>query len=524
MNLGIMDRELDRWLRAWLRATTGPSPAQRREAPEANRGRRLFAVYGALLAMPLPALGAPASFDLSFATSGQSMWGPGTAVQLDADQTIMGTTWGSLSNPALSFNNIGDQILPSPTFPFFRVTQYGADIRYYGLGSMGLSYDYHFDSGSVNVDYPLRINLDLPEQVNPGEKVVIGTSYELLPGALMTTNSPEFSFGLNFDYRLANRLTVRPCNDGCGATQTVINQDTGNGSFELFGFDSRTAGFSSALDVIENPDPPGSNEQNKRKSLALKILDKLPASTEVGSVTVQIPDVDTDSSAGGGPSPAGTLTSSGEDDFITARMDVDTVLLALAGLPNIQDPGPISVGPIGGQYSFIDAGIGTAMVITQDFAFQGRPILLLRLADGTTVQVPLGETIELDLPAGTAEGDLLEIQAQVLLENIFSNSTGLRLDPQGDLRIGYVEAHADFFGSNFDIDWDAGPAFSRNLRLSGPAIAGIFGDQWALDFGALPLGPISIRVGDPQPVPLPAAFWPLAGAVGLMLAKGRRRR
>lgn len=140
---------------------------------------------------------------------------------------------------------------------------------------------------------------------------MIGASYELPPGALMTTNSPESSFGLKFDYRLANRLTVRPCDDGCGATRTVV--------------------------------------------------------------------------------------------------------------------------------------------------------------------------------------------------------------------IGYAEAHADFFVSDFDIDRDAGPAFSRDLRLSGPAIVGIFGDQRALDFGTLTLDAISIRVGDPQPVPLPAAFWPLAGAVGLLLAHGRKR-
>lgn len=299
------------------------------------------------------------SVDLGFSTSNQSMWSTGSAYVLDRTKTFANAPWnGSVSVGGFTLGT-GLQASASTS------------------GHIGLQYKMHADSGSVNVNYPVSVNLDFPDpgSINAGETFSIATSYALKAGASLITQSPVFSFQLNALYNLYAAVSGKACVTYACKSGSKALIKTGNKSFSLFKVDNK--GLSGALTTLldassaalelkstlsdnankddKNKDP-AANKDSKKTKLTdyLKTID----------VSAGIPDIYTVGGVGGDGK---SLVSSGEDDFLDVTMDLDKVLTTLAGLPPVTGTNiDLVFAKVG--YDIIDAHAGAVVAATQDFS------------------------------------------------------------------------------------------------------------------------------------------------------------
>jgi hypothetical protein len=459
-------------------------------------------------------------FAAPFTTTDQSMWGPGSAVVLEDHGTIVSGGWGqSRANPITNtFDNVTPFLVQTgttpnpipglPALPTFGFRDFGTRITGSTYGSMGLSYDYSFDSGSVNVSMPISARLDIPKTIAPGVPLVISSSFMPLPGASMTTNFPQASVALNFDYQLYARLTAQGCDKGCSPAKTIFNLDTGPKSFKIIGLDS-TQNLSSSLTLDKNTI---SRERDPSTGKVVKTSVKPSLGlVNVGEVNVGVPDINTHATATAA-APL-KLKASGEDDLIDFRLDVDTVMMNAAGLPNLLDPGVYTAGPVSGGYSLINIGLGAALAVTQSFEFNARPKVVLDLGFGAPIVFALGDTVTIDVPAGIAPGTLLSVRPTFVLDNTFLNDTGLRIDPTGDISfLGYTgRGDFPFPADSLDFDISRGPLGKDSFRVAGPGVGDLYANEFTLAFDGIAGDTITVRM-----VPEPSAWLMLCAGLALV--------
>ena len=136
--------------------------------------------------------------DIYYSTENQNMWGPnGDPFSIDTLIELFYVDW----DEQISVGYIED------IFGF----QFGAMIDIDTWGEIGAYFSLTgFQTGSVDVDYPVRIYLTFPDDYtfNPGEIITINSYYEVLPGWFLHTHFPtagvftlwlDFGFGLDMD-------------------------------------------------------------------------------------------------------------------------------------------------------------------------------------------------------------------------------------------------------------------------------------------------------------------------------------
>ncbi len=130
------------------------------------------------------------SQDVTFATAGQNIWGEGSASQFNLDK-FYGLSW----NQSMRIGDIyrkwhGD---------------YGAEARATTRGKIGVDVNASVSTGSVDVNYPVNITLDLPDPgtVKPGDTYTIYSSFVNLPSANMTIHPSNVDISMlmqDFNY------------------------------------------------------------------------------------------------------------------------------------------------------------------------------------------------------------------------------------------------------------------------------------------------------------------------------------
>jgi len=152
----------------------------------------------------LAVLGIPGIFsqnilvhEIPYSTHDQDMWGPGSAFSLDFDYDL--------------FNVQIDESFSEGWIEEILGTQWGVGVEMGMWMFLRSTFSMHgFTLGSVDVDYPVEITLDFPDDYtfDHGETVPIHSSYEVLDGWALETHFPtagiialdlEYGFGLNFD-------------------------------------------------------------------------------------------------------------------------------------------------------------------------------------------------------------------------------------------------------------------------------------------------------------------------------------
>lgn len=144
--------------------------------------------------------------DIYWQTQNQNMWGPnGSPIQLDFDYEIFHFGWDTTISAGYIQNFFG--------------AQFGAMFNIYTQLEMGSHFGIHgFNTGSVDVTYPVRIFLEFPDSgtVLPGQYATVESSYEVLPGWDLTTHFPTAGVaGLYLDFGTALNVNATICIVSC---------------------------------------------------------------------------------------------------------------------------------------------------------------------------------------------------------------------------------------------------------------------------------------------------------------------
>ncbi len=342
---------------------------------------------------------------LVFETTDQSMWASGDAFVLDYNK-FLGPQW----NERGSIGGIEETW----------AGDYGAEIWGATSGRVGFDVNAHMDSGSVNVTYPVGINLSYPDKAKPGETFTISSSYVVNPGAGMTTNFPEANISVDavFDFyaALGYKACVIWCTEGSITlintknTYPILDIDTGDT------FSSDIGGF--------------------------------------GSVTATFPDINTTGTLNGN-----LLASSGEDDFLNLTFDIDRAVTVFTGIP-------FSGSVLGISYNLLNVDAGMILAATQEFSFVPNLMVGFEFENGYTASMRVGDSASFIFPEGVGD---MDVTPTFWLENTFYNDTGMRIDPQ----FGVDALSLSGYGVNI------GPLYSYDWRGDGLEL-GIFSDDFEL--------------------------------------------
>lgn len=515
------------------------------------------------------------SFDLTFATEDQSMWSSGGAFVLDYTNEFARLDW-DLSK------TVGDVVGGTGTWcatrwgPCYSYdTRTGAEIEGSTSGYVGMEFTTHIDSGTVDVNYPVSIDLAFPDAytVRPETNFQIDTSYTVDQGSSLYTSFPGISAELSFLYNIqaqAGGTAMFLGTDLYDGSATLI--ETGDESFSLLsvsgqGVESPFLDLFQLADALsdlsettsenankdKNEMDPDKNKDSKKKNVNL---------ADFFSIDVGIPDIYTI-----GELDENMLQSSGEDDFLTATLDLDNVLTSAFGLPGLLGQSKdFGFGTMG--YDILDVQAGAALAVTQEFSFDPGLKGRLDFSDSLLMPVevfdhyevnndyfsqlawktfqPYGASIEifcgqfnslcssvtrteyqLSNSIEYALGDSLEFMFPIgiesvfatptfFLDNVFANNTGMRVDPLITEKLLSFE----LFGLGLSV-------YEGEQRFDVGADIDIFSNQFALGgFDSFTLEPFTLNaLVDSAPVPEPSTFLLLgSGLAGLGFYARKRRR
>jgi hypothetical protein len=365
---------------------------------------------------------------LLFTTTDQSMWGTGDATVI-ANSVFVGPQWtnqtvgvggftGSRSTVTINTNpgwwawkackeTINFACGDEPSKGQIKEvvdTRTGARVDLTTSGKFGLEFGYTVNSGSVDAIATMAASAVLPA-VNPGT----GQYFSLNPdsklaGGSLSSDSPWVEAHVDAIAQLSGSVTAKAC--------LILAGCTPEGTLKLPGInlDQNVVAIDpNSLKILDGFLPPNNPGEPKQplaevklanQSLTLQaavsaegvpgfklttpqftLLNTLPpgpdVSIDLASIEFKLPNISTDGGKDGT-----NLTSSGRDDVITLRADVDG-LAFLAGAGSIP---PLGIGfdlidsggfKVGMQLDALDIDMGPDIGITQDFEL--KPTLMVHL-------------------------------------------------------------------------------------------------------------------------------------------------
>jgi hypothetical protein len=377
----------------------------------------LFAVPGKVAATALYDAG-----PLTFSTVNQSMWGTGNA-PVFTDSVFVGPQWtnrtagvggftGGLSTVTINTNpawwawkackeTIDFLCGGEPSKGQVKEvvdTRTGARVELTTSGKFGLEFGYTVNSGTVNAATAYSATAILPDGAKQGDFFNLNPDSKLT-GASLSSQSPEIEAHINAIAQLSGSVSAQAC--------LILSGCTGKGTLALptLNLDQNVLAIDlnsiKVLDELLPPNNPGEPRQPLAEvKLANQTLTLQAAVAATGTpgfklTTSQFTILDT---TGGVPgvtidlasiefklpniATSGGLTSSGRDDIVKLRADIDGLAFAVGsgtipplglGLTLI-DAGGFKVGM---QLDALDIDIGPDIGITQDFELT--PTLMARL-------------------------------------------------------------------------------------------------------------------------------------------------
>jgi len=403
----------------------------------ARSGARFLAAAALVLASG--GAGAAAIYDpgpLVFEAKNQSMWGTGNATVI-ANSVFLGPQWtnrtvgvgniiGSQTTVTVNTNPVwwawkacketidflcGSEPNPGQVSEVID-TRTGARVELTTSGKFGLEFGYTVNSGSVDATAIMAATALLPaDGRKPGEFFNLNPE-SLLAGGKLESQSPEVEAHINAIAQLSGSVSARACLilAGCAGPATTslpgVNLDQ-----NVLRIDPNAIKI---LDELLPPDNPG----EARKPLAevklanqtltlqaaldstltpgfklttsqFTIVDTTPPTPDItidlASIEFKLPNIETSGGVDGA-----RLTSSGRDDVIELRLDVDGLAFAVGAgsIPplglgfNLLDTGSFKIGM---QLDALDIDIGPDVGITQDFELV--PTLMAHLDFSSPVMI-----------------------------------------------------------------------------------------------------------------------------------------
>ena len=328
--------------------------------------------------------------------------------------------------------------------------------------------------GHVDADITSRIDVSLPTEAALGDRVTLNSSYQQLGGHLQTY-SPQLSADFS-------------TNVHAGANLSVLGRSLWNPSFNR-SFDLLKVDTSDLSKTYSN---------------------------EFGSVTLSVPQVNTVGELG----TDGVIRSSGADDFLKARFDVDNLVTMLTGIP-FEYSTSLNLGLAGASMraSLLDLDVGIDAGFEQAFELHSALMAIYTTEDGGRLVAPANQQVSFDIPLGDW-GNSYDIETDYVVQAALRNDTNLDLDLVIDLAL--LEGTASGFykypscwgkfpryrcGLKKDeFSTEIGPLFDRSWDLIDGSL-GILDEQFDVSSDFSRMHEIySIPLADEDPVPEPASL------------------
>ncbi len=286
------------------------------------------------------------TYELTFSTSGQSMWGPGS--ELSPGNVTVDVIPNSLT--------AWDESLGASDFVDILGLPYGIGLNGSTSGSFGVTAQFTAGAGSVGVDAPISVTLDYPspESFIPGDVVSITSSIPVLnsAGAAITAARPAASTSLGANFELNTSAGAEVCFGSC-TDFPFFPPINDSGAFEVAGFDDGDISVA-GIDLF-SVDPTEVS------------IDPITSFLTGVSGTFGIPDVDVSSSTS-----AGSIVGTSYDpNYIDLELDIDKWFTKLSGQPPYGLSAPDFGQGASGSYDLIDVDL--EFTVSQGYEFTFTP-------------------------------------------------------------------------------------------------------------------------------------------------------
>lgn len=370
-------------------------------------------------------------YSATFATSGQSMWGPGNPPLSDFNRTtrILDVGW-----------SVGDTVGDIRSFDTFvaGVQSFGGEIGAYSTGNFGLFQRYaDVSSGDVGVTYPVNITLTLPDAntFRDGQTITIPSSWSLAPGATITSVQPHGTMEMTGSAQLTAGAHTRVCLFGCLNFPLFPSVDFGESNMPILamGVDPDGNAFAQLFDLPRLTLP--------------HTISFIESQITNMSGRIGLPNVDPATTV----NPDRSLRAFGRDTFLNVSFDVD-------GLISLRIPlGFETPNFHGARLKYETVDLAAVLRMFQDQTLTFTPTVLATLTfprpvqwterdgDGNTVAggdaavitFTVGNTLALTYPPGLK--DPMTIAPVFSIRNTFSSATSTHFRESLELTIGIFE-------------------------------------------------------------------------------------
>ena len=457
--------------------------------------------------------------ELLFQSFDQSMWDTGDATQIDWRE-FYGANWNTSFNQKIVDSGsltivpkLEDPITGLDIYDGYKVKSPEVSVDGSTNGRAGISPYFELDSGSVDSNIPVDIDLTYDVQYESGDTINILTGYSVANDAFFNTASPSIRFGIDlvFEFFAQGNLNIGSSTFGGASTSALfptINIDIdetnipGGTDANLIDFSSKT-GISSDVFVTTTD-----NEWLTQDGQGGYIIGHPDFET---NLLLSFPSIDT-TGVLTGPT---RLESTGSDDVAVLHVDVDEILSESKYFPPMRFNGEeglhervnlpgfvndlgfpdvdVDLFSVNWDFEVIDVDLISTLTAVQDFTLDINELpLMVELENNDIITgFKLGDTISIDLPdwdvdlLGDQDG-MMDYAISIDMDAMLNNWT--TLDFSIDLLARAFKAQ---FGYTSDVVGDRSfSLFNANIN------DGFF---FAQDFELLNVSPLAELFGDEDP-------------------------
>lgn len=372
-------------------------------------------------------------YNASFATAGQSLWGPGTAPLSDFNRTLrlVDVSW-----------NVGDTIgdIRSLDTPIGELG-FGGEIGAYTSGDFGLFSRFSdVGTGEVAVNYPVQVTLGIPttNTFRDGQVISIPSSLVLLDGSAISVTPPRGSIDVRGSAAFAAGAHAKVCIFGCTQFPLFPSIDLGNTDVPVLqmGYDGTGASYAQLVGLprVELP----------------HTLTFLESQLTNLSGTIGLPSVHPTTTVAPGTG-ARALIAAGSDMFFNVSLDMD-------GLVTGKIPLGFETPDFHGahlKYETVD--LSTVVKMIQDQTFSFTPTVYATLSfpramvwseedaggavvasgNDAVITFQVGNTLKVTYPAGLK--DAMTVTPTFSIRNTFSSDVLNRFKEDIVLTVGQFQ-------------------------------------------------------------------------------------
>ncbi|MCX7993170.1 MAG: hypothetical protein N2651_05830, partial [Fimbriimonadales bacterium] len=372
-----------------------------------QNGRRLTLGIAALLSLLIIAL-APAQsgrviyrYNFTLTTRNQSMWSNSGVNRYDYTH-FLGTTFSSSDSYGGYFNFFGDT---------------GVEGEASISGKAGLTFSAYADGGSVDITYPVTVELSVPERdyIVPGGRVAVFSRLLRNGTATITTRTPDANVILRGTLVAQSSVTMT----GKISGQTLFSGEVLPGSLRNINL---RVDFFNLRDYLL----PGSSDLS---------IDLIPRFPNLLRADLHYPIIEVNASNSSASPLHLPLRGSGEDRIFTLTGNITAAVIYLIqtamGMPpfnfleqGVTFPPDSPAYTFSAGYSLLRAEARGVIGLKQEVEFLPRPKLRLERTNGELLaEGQIGAPLEFTVPlSGT-----LDVRARLIFENDFKNTFYLTL-------------------------------------------------------------------------------------------------